>query len=488
MAAPLKICFAAAEMAPFAKTGGLADVLGALPRQLQAAGHDVRVFMPLYAGIDARGTELHRVEFIRDVDVRQGPRELRFSAWTAKQPGAALDVYFIDCPEMFHRGGLYTEAADEPERFALLSRAALACCQRMAWAPDVVHCHDWHTALIPLLLRTVYAWDALFSRTRTVLTIHNIGYQGLADAGLVDRLGLGEWRRLFDQQELAAGRVGLLRTGLLYADLLTTVSPTYAREILEPPHGMGLEPVLRARAGTLVGILNGIDTTEWDPEHDPHIPHPYSRERPAGKRENKRHLLGELGLDGDLGAPLAGVVSRLVHQKGFDVAFDVLPVALARTEVRLAVLGGGEARYEEFFQRLARRFPGRVCFYRGYNHALAHLIEAGADLFLMPSRYEPCGLNQMFGMRYGTLPLVHRTGGLADTVVPHLPGGDGTAATGFAFEHFTPEGLEWALGLALETWRAKPLWRRLMDNAMGRDFSWQRQARIYDELYRRLAA
>jgi starch synthase len=481
MASPLKICYAAAEVAPLAKTGGLADVAAALPASLERLGHDVRAFFPLHAQVRLAGREAWPVDFIRDVPIELGGRRRSFTAWTTRLPGSGLSVHLIDCPELFHRDGVYTNGADEGLRFAFFSRAVIESCQRMGFAPDVFHCNDWHTALVPLLLHTVYEWDALFARSRTLLTIHNVGYQGRFPASTVDELGLGAWRSRFEGPELRAGRVGFLRTGVLEADVVSTVSPTHAREIQTPEYGMGLEDVLRARSSTLVGILNGIDDRTWDPANDRLIPHPYSAAEPAGKAKNKEHLLGQLRLAPAPRAPLVGVVSRLTPQKGFELCFDVLPALLAQRDVRLVALGSGERVYEEFFAGLQARFPDRVCFHRGHNEELAHVIEAGSDLFLMPSRYEPCGLNQMFSLRYGSIPVVRKTGGLADTVRP-VESANGRG-TGFVFEHFTTQGLGWALGTALATWEDRATWGRLVRNAMAEDFSWDRQARRYVELY-----
>lgn len=477
----MKICFAASEIAPFAKTGGLADVAAALPRQLHRNGHDVRLFMPFYGRIDRRTGAFHRVEFIQDIDVKLDWRTYRFSLWSAPLVAAGPAVYFVDCPELYQRDEIYTRDADEPRRFALFCRAVLESCQRMAFGPDIFHLNDWHTGLLPLMLRTVYDWDLLFRASRSVVTIHNIGYQGVFGAEAIQECGMGAWSHLFDQAELRLGRVNFLRTGLLYADALTTVSPTYAREIQTPEYGVGLDGLLRARSSSLVGILNGVDYDEWSPEKDRYIPHRYSRARPEGKLRTKRHLLEQLDLDFDPAAPLAGIVSRFVPQKGFDLCFPVLPELLATNDMRLIALGSGDRRYEEFFSWLQQRFPRRVVYHRGYSEELAHLIEAAADLFLMPSRYEPCGLNQMFSLRYGTIPVVRRTGGLADSVEPFDPA-NGTG-TGFLFDPFTPDGLRLALDRALATWRNRGAWKRLVANAMACNFSWERQARHYETLY-----
>jgi starch synthase len=481
----LKICFAASEVAPFAKTGGLADVAAALPRQLHRLGHDVRLFMPLHSTIDGSGQPFRSVEFVRDVRLQLGPHGSTFSLRTTTLPHSDLAVYLVDCPELFRRSTIYTSAADEARRFAFFSRAVIESCQRMGWGPDAFHCNDWHTGLLPLLLKTVYRWDALFGPSKTLLTIHNVGYQGVFGASEIEALGLGAFRHLFDEDDLRRDRMSFLRTGLIYADALTTVSPTYAREIQTEAYGMGLASLLRARSARLIGILNGVDYDEWSPEKDRFIPHRYSRRRLEGKRKNKRHLQREMGLPEDTDPPLLGVVSRLTGQKGFELCSPVLPELLATSDLRLVALGSGERRYEELFAGLQRRFPRRVVYYHGYNNELAHLIEAGADMFLMPSRYEPCGLNQMFSMRYGTVPIVRKTGGLADSVSQFDE--DSDTGTGVVFDHHTPDALRWALQRALELYRRSDTWLRLVRNAMAQDYSWEKQAERYVRLYTWLA-
>jgi starch synthase len=482
----LSICQIAAELTPFAKTGGLADVVAGLPRYLGGSGHDVRIFIPFYGSVARRGERFVPVDFLRDVPLRMGDRLFHFSAVTCKLPASDVDVYFIDCPELFGQGGIYLGNQEDGLRFALLTRAALECCQRMGWPPHIVHCHDWHTALAPLYLKTLYAWDSLFHRTRTVLTIHNAGFQGLVDAGDLGRLGLAEHAGWLDRADLAAGAINFLKTGLLHADFVTAVSRTYAQEIQTPEDGFGLDPLLRVRAaaGRLQGIVNGVDYGEWDPATDPRIPHHYSAEDLSGKREMKKALLREIGME-PTDAPVIGAVSRLTAQKGFDLCFDVLPSLLGRRDCRLVALGSGERKYEEFFQILAARFPGRVWYYRGYHEPLSHWIEAGADLFLMPSLFEPCGLNQMYSLRYGTPPVVRKTGGLADTVQLFDSGtGEGT---GFVFDHFHAAGLQWALDYALDTYPHRETWEQLLRNGMAQDFSWEVQGKEYVELYGRLA-
>jgi starch synthase len=478
---PLNVCLLAAELAPFAKTGGLGDVVSALGRHLHRRGHDVRPFLPLYGNLKRSGRTLVPVRFLQDVPVRLGDATYVVSVQTAALPGSDLPVYFVECPPLYGRNATYSNQGDEHLRFAVLARAGLDACQRMGFAPDVVHCHDWHTALAPLYLKTAYAWDRLFARTRTVLTIHNLAYQGVFPTDTLGALGLaGAASRLW-QDDLREGRVGFLRTGLLHADVVTTVSRTYAREIMTPEHGLGLDAMLRARARSVVGIVNGIDAEEWNPAADPLIPHAYSPEDLSGKARNKEDLLRTLGLAPAGDAPVLSVVSRLTAQKGFDLIFEVLPDVLSRTDARFVALGTGSGAYEARLRAIDRAFPGRARFHAGYSNELAHRIEAGADVFLMPSLFEPCGLNQMYSQRYGTVPIVRRTGGLADTVDPYDPRtGEGT---GFVFDHYDATGLRWAIDLAMRTWRDRPAWTRLQRAGMAKDFSWDRRIEDYEAVY-----
>ena len=484
MARPLRIAFVSAEVHPFSKTGGLADVSAALPRYLAKSGHDVRVFTPRYQRIDLPAQTPHPLGTVGNVGVRFDGTEIAFSALPVAAPGSSHPVYLIECPRLYDRPGIYTNAPDEHLRFAMLSRAAIETCQRLAWKPDIIHVHDWHAALVPIYLKTVYAWDALFQGTKTVLTIHNIGYQGGFPASVLGDLSLADSSNLVHQDDLRAGVFSFLKTGILYANLLTTVSETYAREIQTPEYGVGLHELLRARRNVLAGIVNGIDPEEWNPATDRLIPFRYDASSIETKAKNTAALLQTLGLPETPGGPVLGIVSRLATQKGFELLFDVLPPLLARRDLRLTILGTGEPRFETFFQGLQASFPRKVCFFKGFSNELAHLIEAGADMFLMPSRYEPCGLNQMYSMAYGTVPIVRRTGGLADTVSQFQAStGEGT---GFVFEHFTADGLRWALGQALEAWGDRASWRRLMVNGMSRDYSWDVQGSKYVGLYSRL--
>ena len=482
---PLKICLVSSELAPLAKTGGLADVNSALSAHLHQQGHDVRVLLPFYASLDREKLDIEPVDNLQDLIVSIGPWDIEYSIDRATLRTNGLPVYLLRCPALYDRPGLYTSGTDEHLRFILLSRVAFEMCQRMRFAPDIFHCHDWHTALIPLFLRTIYSWDTLFAKTRTVLTIHNIGYQGVFGADIRNDLQLGHGEYLLHQGDLTEGRVNFLKMGLLLADLLTTVSPTYAEEIQSPEYGMWLDDILRARSKNLVGILNGVDYDEWNPETDPLIPENFTSRRISGKRACKRELMSEMGLAGGEQQPLIGIVTRLVSQKGIDLMERVLPRLLAQRDFALAVLGSGEPRFEAFFAALQRKVPGRVSFFRGYNNKLAHCIEAGSDMFLMPSVYEPCGLNQMYSLKYGTIPIVRETGGLADSV-QEINAAEGSG-TGSLFRDNDEPGLTWAVNRALDLFDDKKLWRKIMRNGMAKDFSWDRQGSLYVEIFRRLA-
>ena len=479
---PLKICFAASEIAPLAKTGGLADVAGVLPRHLQALGHNVRVFMPLYSSMsngvlrDARA-----VATARDVPLSLGTHRYSFTILESYLPGSTVPLYLVHCPEVYDRPSIYTSGVDEHLRFLVLQRATLEACQRMAFAPDILHCNDWHTALMPMLLKSLYAWDSLFAATRSVLSIHNIGYQGVFDASTTYDLG-GDVSWLVSPETLAGGAFNWLREGVRHAHRVTTVSPTYAREICTPLGGHGLDAALRSRPEGVVGILNGVDYSEWNPATDRFLKHHYSPEDLSGKRATKRSLLDWLNLPVSDATPLMGVVSRMTVQKGFDLLFDSLPQILQTRDMSLVALGSGEARYENFFVHLQQRFPDRVVFHRGYNEEISHLIEAASDMFLMPSQYEPCGLNQMYSLKYGTAPIVRRTGGLADSVQMWDPAT--RQGTGIVFNDFDVPAVEWAIHTALDFFKDQEGWTQLMLNGMAQDFSWDRQTGEYVKLYR----
>ena len=387
----MNILFVSSEVAPFGKTGGLGDVASALPRALGARGHDVRVVMPMYPRVQTPERTFDNV--VRDAVVVLGGTRYVFSVFTTPLPNSEVPVYFVRCSGLYDRPNIYTQDPDEHVRFALLNWAALVLAQRLGFRPDIVHCNDWQTALLPLILKTAFGWDRLFAGARTILTIHNIGFQGTMDASAMSEIGLGNEASWFHQDHLREGRINPMLTGILYANAITTVSPTYAREIQRPEHGVGLDAFLRQRREVVFGILNGIDEGEWNPETDDRITKTFSADDLDGKEENKKALLEAAGLPYHPRLPVIGVVSRLAWQKGFDLCMKVLPRLLGNRAVQLVCLGTGEPQYEKFFQGLAYQFPKQVAYRRGFSEPLAHQIEAGSDMFLMPSRYEPCGLN-----------------------------------------------------------------------------------------------
>jgi starch synthase len=486
MVAALKLCMLSSEVMPYAKTGGLADVAGALLREFAGLGHDVRTFMPLYASVRAAHPYLEPVVEVQQKPLFIGATRYEYSLRTARFPGTESPIYFVDCAAMFDRPNFYTNDADEHRRFLLFTRAAIESCRLLDFSPDIFHCHDWHTAFLPLYLKTVYAADAAVAGATSVLTIHNIGYQGIMAASAAADLGLGAQGARLDAADLRLGHINALKHGIRYADAVSTVSPTYAREICEAPLGMGLETALKERADGVVGILNGVDYEEWDPQTDPHLSAHFGRDNLTGKIANKQRLMVASGLRVTDSTPLVSMVTRLTDQKGIDLLFDALPPLLERRDCALTVLGSGEPRYVSFFEGLVRRFPGRVAFRGSFDEPLAHLIEAGADIFLMPSRYEPCGLNQMYSLRYGTIPVVHKTGGLADSVQHFDPAT--ASGTGCVFNDYDPPAVTWALNTTLDWFAERALWRQLTRNAMAQDFSWSRQIGKYDALFRRVLA
>jgi len=480
----VRVIMAASEAVPFAKTGGLADVVGALPPALQQRGVDVAVILPKYPSVTEAGAALRRLDWTLAVPVSS--RTVTAGVWTTT--GAdGVAVYFIEADPYFARAALYGTASgdypDNAERFAFFSRAALALAQRLG-APDVFHCHDWQTGLIPVFLRADPTRYADLARTRTVLTVHNIGYHGAFWTPDWHLLNL-EWAYFSPEWLEFYGYINYLKGGLRTADAITTVSPTYAREIQTPAFGCGMEGVLAGRGDAVTGILNGVDYTEWNPEHDRFIAAAYSVDDLAGKAACKADLQAAVGLPVDARVPLLGIVSRLVEQKGIDLLTGAA-TALLRKRVQLVVLGSGEPWRETLLQNLAAIFPTRCAVRIGYDNALAHRIEAGCDMFLMPSRYEPCGLNQMYSLRYGTIPIVRATGGLDDSVVD-VDSASGRG-TGFKFVDTTPGALLACIGRALAAYRTPRWWRTIMAQAMRADFSWDRSAEAYIELYRRLAA
>jgi starch synthase len=481
----LKIAFAATECVPYAKTGGLADVAGSLPIDLAELGCDVKVFIPKYSRIDESTYGLKYNWDIGEMPIRINDVIRSVHIHQSKLPNSKIDVYFIDCPHYFYRHRIYTDDPDEDERFTLFSKAIIETLQRLQWVPDVIHCNDWQTGLLPLFIKENYNWDRLFDHTATLFTIHNIGYQGLFSKSVLISAEIDGKHFYSGGPVEQNGAVSFMKAGISFSDLINTVSNTYSHEILTPEYGAGMEIALNQRKDDLYGVLNGADYNVWNPETDPHLPYHYTINDLSGKYLNKRFLLKHFSIEPDENLPLIGIVSRMVLQKGFDIFTDALN-DLMQLEAQWIILGSGEDRFESLFRWLSNEFPGKVGAYIGYNDELSHLIEAGSDMFLMPSRYEPCGLNQIYSLKYGTVPIVRKTGGLADTVKDwdeqnHYGFKDGN---GFSFYDYSGFALFKSVERAVNTFKQKNIWKKIQTNGMKADFSWARSAEKYIELYK----
>jgi starch synthase len=475
----MRILMVASEAVPFAKTGGLADVAGALPRALARLGHEVEVVIPRYRGVTAG-------ERVGQITVNLGAQSLEAGVYAVTADG--VRTVFVEQAAYFDREGIYgtqgQDFADNAERFAFLAHAALRWAALTGARYDVIHAHDWQAGLVPVILSTAATPTPALARVPVVFTIHNLAYQGVFEDEWLPRLGLGNSLMRVDGMEYW-GRISFLKAGIVFSRVVTTVSPRYAEEIQTAQYGFGFDGILRERASKLVGILNGIDYDVWNPATDPHLPEPYTVDRLDGKVAAKRRVLEVFGFpvtEATLARPLVGMVSRLVDQKGFDLlqsAVDELPGLGAS----FVLLGTGDRQYEDLWRGLARRAPDVVAAHIGFDEGLAHLIEGGSDIFLMPSQFEPCGLNQMYSLRYGTVPLVRATGGLYDTVSNYDPKtGEGT---GFTFDEYSPEALLGTVRWALSVYQQRDAWRRLQLAGMRQDHSWDSSARAYVKVYER---
>ncbi|GAC1433708.1 MAG: glycogen synthase GlgA [Terriglobales bacterium] len=474
----MHIAFVAAEGLPFSKTGGLGDVVGALPRALASAGHEVSVFLPRYRQTKPSDPKVVISSITIPFDDRY-----RFCSLVTAGSQSGVKFYFVEYPAFFDREGLYGTASgdypDNAERFALFSRAVLEASKTLG-VPQLFHCHDWQAALVPVLLRTQYAADPAFRDVASVFTIHNMGYQGVFSPETLPLLGL-PWDLFTISKMEFFGQLNFLKGALVYSDFVTTVSRKYSQEIQTTEFGFGLEGVLRNRTSTVTGILNGVDYSEWSPETDKHIFANYSPEDLNGKLKCKQDLLATFGItNADLKLPVIGIVSRFAAQKGFDLIGQIMD-RLAREQMTMVVLGNGDRQYEEMFLRLNKQFPQKIAIKVAYDNTIAHKIEAGADMFLMPSRYEPCGLNQIYSLKYGTVPIVRATGGLDDTIDPWEPrSGKGT---GFKFTEYVGESLLLTIREALRAHGDHSSWQQLMRNGMSKDFSWTISAKEYVRVY-----
>jgi starch synthase len=477
----MRIAFAASECVPFSKTGGLADVVGALPRAVAALGHDVSVYVPRY-----RQTHLSDPKVVVESITVPFDDQYRFCSIVSGGKQTGVTQYFVEYPAFFNREGLYgTSVGDYPdnaERFTLFSRAVLEA-SKILGVPDIFHCHDWQSALVPILLRTQYAEDPAFRESSSVFTIHNMGYQGLFPADTLPLLML-PWDLFTISKMEFFGNVNFLKGALVYSDFVTTVSRKYSQEIQTTEFGFGLEGVLHERAATVSGILNGVDYDEWSPLNDKFIAARYSPQDLRGKIQCKQDLLATFGMaDADLKLPVIGIVSRFAAQKGFDLMSQIME-RLAMENMIVVALGAGDKSYEEMFLRLNRQFPKKIAIKIAYDNALAHKIEAGSDMFLMPSRYEPSGLNQIYSLKYGTVPIVRATGGLDETVENwDAKTGRGT---GFKFYDYSGEALLLTIRNALKVFRDQATWQQIMRNGMSKDFSWKTSAKEYVRVYERV--
>jgi starch synthase len=477
----LKILFAASEVVPFAKTGGLADVIGALPKALREMGHDVRIVMPKYACIDEEKYGIKPLGIQVEVDIALFNH--LGDVKTCNLPGTDIPVYFIDNTIFFDRPELYRtpqgEYWDNAERFIFFSRAVVEMIRTMGFQPDIINCNDWHTGLIPVYLKTIYAWDKFYENIKTVYSIHNIAYQGVFHKDKLEHAGL-TWD-LFNWQQLEYyGQINFMKGGMVFADEINTVSERYKDEIMTPEFGYGLDGLLRYRADHVSGILNGIDYSAWDPAIDKLLYANYGPENMEVKTEVKKKLLSEHGLRYVENVPVIGLVSRLDDQKGLDFIAAIID-DMMRMNMQLVVLGTGEEKYHHMFRHLKERYPEKLGVNLKFDNKLAHNIYAGSDMFLMPSRFEPCGLGQLISLKYGTVPIVRETGGLADTVKQYNY--RTRQGNGFVFSGYNPWELMQAVRVAIDTYKNKTVWKRIVNNGLKQDFSWVGSAEHYVTLY-----
>jgi starch synthase len=491
MAKPLSILFVSSEVLPFAKTGGLADVSGALPQVVREMGHDIRLIMPKYAAVSDRRFKIHDIKRLTDMPIPVGEKTLLGSVKSSFLANikTKVQVYFLSNDDLYNRADLYTDPAtkepwpDNDDRFIFFCRGVIQTLLRLGWKPDILHLNDWQSALIATLIKTEYAKEPLFKNTKIVFTVHNAAYQGVFPAESFAKTDLPA--SLFKADALEhQGMFNMMKAGLVHADAITTVSETYAKEIrTSAEYGYGLEGVFKKKAKNTFGLLNGMDTAIWSPVTDTCITATYSHEDLGPKIENKKALLEQFRMPFSAGTPVIGMVSRLVDQKGFDLIQEKL-ADICKLDCQLVVLGSGEKKYEDMLQKAAKKYPKRVGVHIGFDEALAHMIEAGSDMFLMPSKYEPCGLNQMYSLAYGTLPIVRATGGLADTVedLDDKP----KTGTGFVFKPYDADAMLATISRAIAAYANKDVWVAAQKRGMVMDFTWNTSAQRYIELYKTL--
>jgi len=477
---PKRILFAASEVTPFAKTGGLADVAGSLPAALASLGHQVFVVMPFYRGVKDGNFGIKPYE--KSMSIPFKGERLNAGVFASKI-SRNVHVFFIQRDEFFDRSSLYGtprgDYFDNPERFIFFNRAVLELSSAIGLQTDIVHCHDWQTGLVPVYLKSLFKDNPVLNRAKSVFTIHNLAYQGVFPKEIMAISEIPS--ELFSMKGLEYyGKMNFLKGGIVFSDIITTVSEKYAQEIQTPEYGYGMEGVLGDRQGDLYGILNGVDYTFWNPKTDPHIAAKYDRKNLSGKKRCKDELIKIFGLEGAQEFPIIGIISRLADQKGFDILAAALD-DLMRMDLYLVILGTGDEKYEKQYSDMGKKYPSRLGVKIAFDNVLAHKIEAGSDMFLMPSKYEPCGLNQMYSLKYGTIPIVRATGGLDDTIQRFEPEtGEGN---GFKFTAYSPEALLQETQRAVEVFQHKKTWAGLIQNAMKMDFSWKKSAQRYEKIY-----
>lgn len=488
MSKPLNVLFVTSEVEPFSKTGGLADVSSALPKAIKDLGHEIRIITPRYRFISERKFKLHDIIRLREIPIQVGSTTYigHVKSSFICNLKEKVQVYFLDSPEYFGRDGIYQSPTtkkdykDNDERFIFFARGVLETLKHLGWAPDIIHCNDWQTGLIPAYLKTLYKDDPFFENTKTIFTIHNMAYQGIFPYESFVKTNLP--KELFTPQGVEAyGNFNFLKSGIVFADAVTTVSEKYAQEICTNDEiGAGLSALLAARKNTLYGIVNGIDDHIWNPATDDFIYRKYDAKSIEAKYDNKKALINKLSLDASKDMPLIGTIGRMVELKGYDLLASVLEDIL-KLDVLMVILSSGDKDLEKKFESIQKKHSKKFSLIIGYDEELAHLIEAGCDIFLMPSKFEPCGLNQMYSMRYGTVPIVHATGGLDDTVEDYQGNGKGT---GFKFYKYDAKELLKTIQRALKVYQQPEEWKKIMRNGMQLDFSWKNSARKYLNLYK----
>jgi starch synthase len=485
----LNILFCTSEVTPYSKTGGLADVSNSLPQELNALGHAVRIITPKYGGLDERKLRIYEIKRLTGIDIPVGNRIAKCNIKSSfiVSPKGKVQVFLLENDEFFNKQSPYVDIktgkdyTNNDERFIFYNRAVVQVLGLLGWQPDIVHCNDWQTGLIPAYLKTIHSKDPLLNSVKTIFTIHNLAFQGIFPDKSFNKTGLPD--NIFNEEGVEYHKnFSFLKAGLMFSDIITTVSEKYAQEITASnEYGYGFEGILKKRKKDLYGILNGVDYTVWNPERDRLIPYRYSSKELPLKRENKKTLCKHFKLEYDADTPLIGVISRLTIQKGFDLIEGIVG-DLMKEKVQLVILGTGDKKYHKTFEGFRKKFPKKIGLHLGFSEEIAHLIEAGSDIYLMPSKYEPCGLNQMYSLRYGTIPVVRATGGLADTIDEYRNG----SGNGFLFDKYNAGALMTALKRALKLYKNHEEWTKLVRQAMSYDFSWEVSAKKYVDLYRSL--